>query len=108
MDTFISHSSKDTVLAARTEELLEEDGLKVWLDHSEIRLRALLRPELQTAIKNSCVLVLLWSQAAAKSRWVAAEVVTAFHLNRFILTCVRGNVELPSEHHLSEATAAQD
>jgi hypothetical protein len=46
MDTFISHSSKDTVLAARIEELLEENGLKVWLDHSEIRLRALLRPEL--------------------------------------------------------------
>jgi tetratricopeptide (TPR) repeat protein len=95
MDAFISHSSKDTVLAARTEELLEEDGLKVWLDHSEIRLGALLRPELQTAIKNSRVLVLLWSQAAAKSRWVAAEVMTAFHLNRFTLACVRGNLELP-------------
>ena len=30
MDAFISHASKDATLAARIEELLEEDGLKVW------------------------------------------------------------------------------
>ncbi len=64
MDAFISHASKDVTVAARIEELLEEDGLTVWLDHSEIRLGVLLRKELQTAIKNSRVLVLLWSKAA--------------------------------------------
>ena len=95
MNAFISHASKDAALAARLEELLEEDGQKVWLDHSEIRLGVLLRKELQTAIKNSRVLILLWSKAAAKSRWVAAEVLTAFHLNRFIVACVRDNTRLP-------------
>ncbi len=95
MDAFISHASKDATLAVRIEELLEEDGLKVWLDHSEIRLGVLLRKELQTAIKNSRVLILLWSKAAAKSRWVAAEVLTAFHLNRFIVACVHDNTRLP-------------
>lgn len=95
MNAFISHASKDAALAARLEELLEEDGPKVWLDHSDIRLGVLLRKELQTAIKNSRVLILLWSKAAAKSRWVAAEVLTAFHLNRFIVVCVRDNTRLP-------------
>lgn len=95
MDAFISHASKDATLAARIEELLEEDGLKVWLDHSEIRLGVLLRNELQDAIKNSRILILLWSKAAAKSRWVAAEVLTAFHLNRFIVGCVSDNTPLP-------------
>ena len=95
MDAFISHASKDATVAARIEELLEEDGLKVWLDQSEIRLGVLLRKELQTAIKKSRVLILLWSKAAAKSRWVAAEVVSAFHLNRFIVACVLDGTQLP-------------
>jgi tetratricopeptide (TPR) repeat protein len=95
MDAFISHASKDAALAMRIEELLKEDGLKVWLDHAEIRLGVLLRKELQTAIQNSRILILLWSKAAAQSRWVAAEVLTAFHLNRFIVGCVRDNTHLP-------------
>jgi tetratricopeptide (TPR) repeat protein len=95
MDAFISHASEDITVAARIEELLEEDGLTIWLDRSEIRLGVLLRKELQTAIKNSRVLILLWSKAAAKSRWVAAEVLTAFHLNRFIVACVRDGTQLP-------------
>jgi hypothetical protein len=89
MDAFISHSSQQADLAARVEAILEADGLEVWLDRSEIRLGALLRRELQSSIEACRVLVLLWSKAAAKSRWVAAELLTAYHLDRFILagTC---------------------
>jgi hypothetical protein len=32
--------------------------------------------------------VLLWSEPASKSRWVAAEILTAFHMDRFIIPCV--------------------
>jgi tetratricopeptide (TPR) repeat protein len=95
MDAFISHASKDATLVAQIEELLEADGLKIWLDRSEIRLGVLLRKELQNAIKDSRILILLWSKAAARSRWVAAEVLTAFHLNRFIVACVRDHTPLP-------------
>jgi hypothetical protein len=35
MDAFISHASKDTPMAARIEEVLEEDSLHVWLHHSK-------------------------------------------------------------------------
>lgn len=95
MDVFISHASKDSALAVRIESHLEENGLKVWLDHSEIHLGVLLRKELETAIKDSRVLILLWSKAAAKSRWVKAEVLTAFHRNKFILAIVRDSAPLP-------------
>jgi hypothetical protein len=88
MDAFLSHSSQQAELAARIETLLEKERLKVWLDKSEIRLGTLLREELQSNIQASRVLVLLWSRAAAKSRWVAAELLTAYHLNRFILVGV--------------------
>jgi tetratricopeptide (TPR) repeat protein len=95
MDAFISHASKDADLASQIEELLEEDGLQVWLDNSEIRLGIMLREELQSAIQNSRVLILLWSEAAARSRWVAAETLSAFHLNRFIVACARDSAPLP-------------
>jgi|SRR6266496_1518390 len=95
MDAFISHSSKNTALAAQIEKCLEQDALNVWLDRSEIRLGVLLRNELQVAIQNSRVLILLWSRPAANSRWVAAELLSAFHLNRFIIPCVLDNTQLP-------------
>ncbi|HSE59880.1 MAG TPA: toll/interleukin-1 receptor domain-containing protein [Nitrospiraceae bacterium] len=73
MDAFMSHASKDVAVVAQIDELLEADGLKVWVDRSEIRLGVLLRKELQHAIRNSRMLILLWSKAAARSRWVAAD-----------------------------------
>lgn len=95
MDVFISHASKDAALAMRIEQSLEENGLTVWLDRSEIRLGVLLRNELETAIKDSRTLILLWSKAAAQSRWVKAEVLTAFHRNKFILVVARDSAPLP-------------
>src|SRR4030095_10886064 len=85
MNVFISHSSKEATIALQIEKELKKHGLQVWLDKSSIRLGVLLRNELQSAIKNSRVVVLLWSRAASRSRWVKAEIMTAFHLKRFIL-----------------------
>lgn len=95
MDAFISHASEDSTLAARIEKALEDDGLSAWLDRSEIRVGVLLRNELQAAIQNSSVVILLWSESAASSRWVAAELLTTFHLDRFIVPCVLDGTQLP-------------
>lgn len=102
MDAFISHKLEDAAFAAQVEKRLEDDGLEVWLDDSEIGLGALLRKELQTAIQDSRVLILLWSEPAAASRWVAAELLTAFHLDRFILPFVLDGARLP--YFLQNAT----
>jgi hypothetical protein len=95
VDAFISHSSADNALASRIEKRLEREGLTAWLDRSEIQIGALLRDELHASIKESRVVVLLWSKRASRSRWVAAEVLTAFHLNRFIVACVVDDTRLP-------------
>lgn len=95
MDAFISHSSANRTVASELEEALEAAGLTVWLDESEIRLGALLGQELQDSIRGSHVLLLLWSEHAASSRWVASEWLTAFHLNRYIVPCVLDRTPLP-------------
>jgi hypothetical protein len=95
MDAFISHSSADSKLASRIERRLERAGLTAWLDRSEIRIGALLRDELHTSIEKSRVVILLWSKRASASRWVAAEILTGFHLDRFIIACVVDDTRLP-------------
>ncbi|MGE0827538.1 MAG: TIR domain-containing protein [Candidatus Binatia bacterium] len=95
MNIFISHASQDTPLCVQIERVLEKDGHEVWLDRSDIRLGVLLRAELQSAIRKSGAVVLVWSKAAAASRWVAAEILTAFHLRRFIVPCVVDTTPLP-------------
>lgn len=87
LDAFISHSHADAALAQQLESGLESSGLSVWLDKSDIRLGGLLRAELQQNIRNSRVLILLWSEHAAKSRWVSTEWLMAFHQGRFIVPC---------------------
>lgn len=99
-DAFVSHSSADDAVAQRIRRSLEPE-YRIWLDTSDIRLGALLRNELQQAIAASRIVGLLWSEAAAASRWVAAEIITAFHLDRFIVPCVLDTTPLP--HFLSPA-----
>ena len=92
---FVSHSSADAAAAKRVAEALEIARFDVWLDSSDIRLGVLLRNELHQAIAKSRAVVLLWSEAAVKSRWVAAEILTAFHMDRFIVPCVVDDTPLP-------------
>jgi hypothetical protein len=95
VDAFVSHSSANRAVASELEKALEAAGLTVWLDESEITLGALLGQELQDSIRGSHVLLLLWSEHAASSRWVASEWLTAFHLNRYIVPCVLDRTPLP-------------
>ena len=94
-DAFISHASADLDAASRIDKALESEKLDVWLDHSEIQLGVLLAGELQQAISACRVLVLLWSETAAASRWVNTEWLAAHHLDRFILPCVLDDTALP-------------
>ena len=91
---FISHASEDLSTAKKAEAVLDAAGFDSWLDQSDIRIGALLGNELLQAIEESHFIVLMWSKAAA-SRWVATEILTAFHSNRFIVPCVLDKTELP-------------
>jgi len=94
-DAFFSYSSEDAKTANRLIRSVHEDGLTAWIYRTNIRFGGLLRNELHDAIRESRTLVLLWSKAASKSRWVMAEILSAYHLNRFIVPCVLDNTPLP-------------
>jgi hypothetical protein len=94
-DAFISHSKHDFLFASQLVKDLKSHGLKAWIDDSNVRFGELLRNDLQTAVRNSRVLVLLWSSAAFRSRWVMAEMFTALLSGRPIIPCVLGRKPLP-------------
>ena len=92
---FISHSSATAAAAARIEQAFLAAGHEAWLDNSDLGLGVHLRPELHGAIRASRAMVLVWSEPASRSRWVSAEILTAFHMDRFILPCVTDDAPLP-------------
>ena len=92
---FISYASVNRGVAQLVEASLDAAGFDTWFDRSDIHVGALLGKELQQAIKASKAVVLIWSRKASTSRWVATEVLTAFHLERYIVPCVLSRTELP-------------
>jgi hypothetical protein len=94
-NVFISHSSASAADAARIEQAFKTAGCEAWLDNSDLGIGVQLRAELYDAIRNSRAVVLVWSEPASRSRWVSAEILTAFHLDRFIVPCVTDDTPLP-------------
>jgi hypothetical protein len=92
---FISHSSATAAAAAKIEQAFMAAGFEAWLDNSDLGLGVQLRPELHESIRNSRAMVLVWSEPASRSRWVSAEILTAFHMDRYILPCVTDETPLP-------------
>ncbi len=95
MDAFISHSPEDREIAGRLAHALVDRGLSTRLDDSEIGRGVLLGPDVQRAILDCRVLVLLWSSAAVASRRVNSEWLMALHEDRSILPCVLDSTPLP-------------
>jgi hypothetical protein len=95
MDAFLSHSSRNAAVATRVHGGLTGAGLTVWFDDHDIEVGALLRAGLQAAIEQARVLVLLWSRAAADSRWINSEWIMAVRLDRYVVPCTLDDTPLP-------------
>jgi TIR domain len=94
-DAFISYASADLEFAEAIGEALEADKLNTRIDRSDVKFGRLLRNQIQSAIRDSRVLVLVWSGSALESRWVMTEIFTAFYLEHFIIPCVLDTSPLP-------------
>jgi hypothetical protein len=92
-DAFLSHASKDSKFTATLYRARQTEGMKPWINELNVRVGE--RNAIQSAICDSRVLVLVWSDAAARSFWVMAELFTGFHLDRFIIPCVVDAAPLP-------------
>lgn len=64
---FVSHSQEDKSMAKRIARVLCRYGVEAWLDERELGLASRLDDSIRTAIRESDVVVVVASHAAARS-----------------------------------------
>jgi formylglycine-generating enzyme required for sulfatase activity len=92
---FISHAWKDKQLVRQLETELTTAGIKVWVDHSDVRGGDNLPKRISDALKWCNTLLLVWTIDADKSHWVELEWTNAISLKKEIIPCIRDNTKLP-------------
>ena len=71
---FISYSSADRHLARRVSRRLLYCGARVIIDEADLRPGVFLTEELERQIRLATHLIVIWTEAAASSQWVAREI----------------------------------
>lgn len=92
---FISYATENQDVARRLQFDLQRDGVEVFVDFDRIIPGESLPARINAGLGWCDTLVLLWSEHAAKSYYVAEEWETAFHLQRRIIPCLLDNTALP-------------
>lgn len=81
MHIFISYSRKDSAFANQLCELLTSERLHYWMDTADIEPGSIWRKELKKAIRQGYALLVIMSDAAHESSWVAKEIQYARRRN---------------------------
>lgn len=79
MQIFLSHNSHDKVDARLIATALAKRGAGVWFDEWNILPGESIAAGIESGLANSDVFLLVWSQRAAESGWVGAEVRAYLH-----------------------------
>ncbi|MBI5850500.1 MAG: toll/interleukin-1 receptor domain-containing protein [Planctomycetes bacterium] len=72
-DVFVSYSSADKVRAEDVGRVIESTGWSVWMDRWSLLGGQRFEPAIRHALQHARCVLVLWSQAAAGSRWVRPE-----------------------------------
>lgn len=84
-DVFISYSTKDHDMAKSVCHILEQNNVKCWIAPRNIRSGVPYVQEIANAIKNSKIIVLIYSYNSNESKYVNNEIHQAFDLNKPIV-----------------------
>ncbi len=93
-DVFISHSSKDKVIADKMCEALEARGLKCWIAPRDITPGSEWAVAISDAIATIKVMVVIYSANSAESTQVPKELGLADKRNKFIIPYKIDDMEL--------------
>ena len=72
-DVFLSHNAKDKPVVRELAERLKQDGLRVWFDEWVIPPGDSIPLKIEQGLEQSRTLILVMSQNAFASEWVALE-----------------------------------
>jgi len=93
---FVSHSSQDKHNVALIARVLENAGIRAWVDQEAIRGGERFPERIHDAIVEADRVIVLWSEAASRSDWVDKEISIALGAHRRIIPCRLDNTGLPA------------
>lgn len=93
-DVFISYASEDRRLAELLSSKLDESGIVVWRDISELRFGDTFAGKIAQAIEDCPLFIVLVTAASLSSWWVEAETAFATERHKRVLPVVAENVTL--------------
>jgi hypothetical protein len=79
---FISHATGDDAFVAQLRQVLEGQGLRVWIDSRNMRGGAKLAPEIAQAIEQARQFIVVISRDTVNSAWVRKEVQQALRVEQ--------------------------
>ena len=94
---FISHASEDKRHARDLASYLEQRGWDAWLDETDINGGSAWAASIQSAIKESAVIVLLVTSNSVAKEWVLDEVTAARNLRVPIIPALLEQVRYPDD-----------
>jgi TIR domain len=100
-DVFLSYDHDDAEWAGRLRAALEQRGIRVWMDSTEIRAGERWEEQLEAGMKSSRVWTLICTRRALESAWVREErnwalaLATSPDSQLQLIPLLREDVELP-------------
>ncbi len=91
---FISHSSKDKLIADAICARLENQGIRCWIAPRDVNPGRDYSDQIQEALERSTVIVMVLSSGSNSSRHVKSEIDRAFSLGNVIVPFRVENIEL--------------
>jgi TIR domain-containing protein len=76
-EIFISYSRRDLATVRALTTALTQNGVTVWVDRSDIQEGDAYDTQIEEAIAQTRVVIVLWSEHSVKSHWVRAEAAYA-------------------------------
>jgi hypothetical protein len=83
-EIFISYSRRDVSTVRALTTALSQKGLTVWVDRSDIREGDAYDTQIEEAIAQTRVVIVLWSENSIRSHWVRAEAAYALAKHKLL------------------------
>jgi hypothetical protein len=83
-EIFLSYSRRDASTVQALAAALGERGLSIWLDKSGIEEGDAYDTQIEDAIAQTRVVIVLWSKSSVKSQWVRAEAAYALGKHKLL------------------------
>src|ERR1700733_12053821 len=83
-EVFLSYSRSDSTTVQALAAALAEKGLSVWLDKSGIEEGDAYDTQIEDAIAQTRVVIVVWSKNSPKSHWVRAEAAYALGKHKLL------------------------